>query len=278
MHLRTLQATDFDILLSGFNRAFSDYFLPIQYDAKVFNGKIKAEGVELERSVGAFKEEELVGFVLQAYTELDGKLCVYNAGTGVVPENRGKKLTRKMYELVRDEQQKRGVAQELLEVVCENHPAIHLYESLGFKQQRKVHCFKADALRLSANKQWDVETATMHDWDTWREFWSFTPTWQLYPATLDRSTAIQPLVVREEGQTLGYALCCPNTGRLWHLAVNPSCRRQGIGSALLAEVRKLSSRTLSCLNVESSADETLGFLNSVGFKPLLSQYELVYQP
>lgn len=100
MELKTLSNTSTEDILSVFNLSFSDYIVPFHLSIEQLTTKIAAEKINPDISVGAFEDGRLVGFILQAEKTGSGEKIIYNGGTGVVPESRGKGLVRKMYDFI----------------------------------------------------------------------------------------------------------------------------------------------------------------------------------
>lgn len=100
MEIITLENSRIDSIVDIFNQSFSDYLVRLQLNLEQLEFKIFAENVKLDLSVGVFLSGKLIGFMLHALKDVDGKLVAYNAATGVVPNYRGKGLVGKMYDFL----------------------------------------------------------------------------------------------------------------------------------------------------------------------------------
>ena len=98
---QTLENISTDKILEVFNLAFSDYIIPFCLTKEQLEDKIKSESIRLEFSVGAFENNQLIGFILHGFDVVDNMKVIYNGGTGVIPAKRGNKATAKKVEVVR---------------------------------------------------------------------------------------------------------------------------------------------------------------------------------
>jgi len=61
---------------------------------------MKSDKINLSYSVGCLEADKLVGFILHGFNMINGNKVLYNGSTGVVPESRGQRLTKKMYKFL----------------------------------------------------------------------------------------------------------------------------------------------------------------------------------
>src|SRR4051794_22495716 len=85
---RFLDDSYFDALYTAFIEAFSDYVVPFALTHTQFKNHIILNGVDLDRTVGCFVDDVLVGFSLNGFGDWNGRPTVYDAGTGVRPDHR----------------------------------------------------------------------------------------------------------------------------------------------------------------------------------------------
>ena len=142
VQIKDLNSISITELVVVFNHAFEDYIIPIGLTKEVLESKIDHEHIQLNLSVGAFVDNNLVGFILTGVENDNGAYSIYNAGTGVIPEYRGMNFMRQMYSFLDQNLKSIHVKQHLLEVITTNHKAVHLYTSLGFNISRTFNIGK----------------------------------------------------------------------------------------------------------------------------------------
>ena len=147
MIVQSLGNTNTDEIIDCFLMAFENYFVKMPTDRDYYKQRWKSSGVRLDLSYGMFDNNKLVGFIINAIDKRQGQLIAYNAGTGVVPEYRGKKIVKSIYEYAISELIKNGVSKCVLEVINANRYAIKSYESIGFKICKYYKCFNGTISR-----------------------------------------------------------------------------------------------------------------------------------
>jgi ribosomal protein S18 acetylase RimI-like enzyme len=275
MRIQTLENIPVESLLDVFNLSFSDYLVPFRLTQEQLEDKIKSDSIQLEFSVGAFENNELVAFILHGYDIIDNRKIVYNAGTGVIPTKRGNKLTKRLYEYALPILHENEIDKVVLEVITINEPAIKTYRSIGFKITRELDCFKGSINIINTNSDFQIREMKEYDWQTLRSFWDFQPSWQ------NNSTAVENLQqsnlsigVYDNEKLLGYVIFNPRLKRLHQLAVDKSYRKRGIGGQLLKQISALYGNDISIINIDSSSKETLQFLTGIGMNMYVKQYEM----
>ena len=140
-HCEFLSEEKFPQIAGTFDEAFADYYQKSTRKAEtwLFNRAAK-NGVEWDYSVGAFDGERMVGITLIGISVWMGKLAAFDAGTGIVPDYRGRGLAAEMFQLAVPKLKQRGVTKFLLEVLQVNEPAIKAYQKSGFKITREFDC------------------------------------------------------------------------------------------------------------------------------------------
>ena len=79
------------------NLAFSDYALPVQLSAEQVEAFFASSGADLRLSFGAFYDNRLIGFMVNACSIYNEERAVFDVATGVVPEHRGKKVFTNLF-------------------------------------------------------------------------------------------------------------------------------------------------------------------------------------
>lgn len=274
MEFKTLANIDIEELLAVFNLSFSDYVVPFHLTKDVLVSKIAAEKLDLNISVGAFEDGKLVSFILQSEKLEDGQKIIYNGGTGVIPESRGKGLVRKMYDFIIPILKERGANVLLLEVIVGNAGAIRAYENLGFTVARKLLCFRGN---INSGKETPGITITemkKFQWEKLRTFWDVEPSWQGSVFVLDPMPEnYKAFAAYSDENLVGYIIYNPAAGKVLQIAVCKDNRRQGIGSALFTAID--DGQPIAINNVDDTSKETDVFLDQkIGLQNWLSQFEM----
>ncbi|MDR6459009.1 ribosomal protein S18 acetylase RimI-like enzyme [Chryseobacterium vietnamense] len=277
MEFKTLADITIDELLSVFNHSFSDYVVPFHLTKEVLVSKIAAEKLDLSLSAGAFEEGKLVGFILQSEKIENGEKIIYNGGTGVIPESRGRGLVRKMYDFIIPVLKERNANTLLLEVIEGNQPAIRAYENLGFSIVRRLLCFNGSIKQGKENAEVAIKDLKGFQWEKLRSFWDIEPSWQgsvfvLEPMPENYVT----LGAYIEEKLVGYIVYGPTSKKIYQFAVDKSYRNQGVGTMLFNAIsKKNGGQTIALNNVDDSSESTSKFLSEkTGLNNWLSQFEM----
>jgi len=274
MDIKTLEKTSIGEIASTFNKAFEGYFVPLVFTEESMATKIKSEGIQLRYSIGAFKNGKLVGFILHGYDEINGTKTIYNAGTGVIASYRGRRLTETMYQFAIPMLAKKGIHKHLLEVIENNFSAKHVYEKLGFRTLRKLQAFRGKP-DVSFNSTYTIQSLEAIPEQAFT-FSEMTSAWQNSLASVERDRENHHLIgVYSNGELAGFAAYVAATGRIKQLAVDPSHRRKGVGSALLGFIQQTSKAAqLVVTNVDEAYEPAVAFLKAYGFEGFLGLYEM----
>lgn len=277
MRFQDLSSVSLTELTRAFNEAFSDYFIKLQLNEEALATKLRSENVDLHCSVGAFDGEQLIGFILHGVGTRGTERVVYNAGTGVVPAYRGQGLTRQLYQSVLPVLAKEGMLQHQLEVIEQNTPAISVYEKVGFTRARTLGCFKG-TLQGETDPQLTFEEVATPDFEAYRRFWNFTPTWQNDTPSVQRALDAHRIIeVKKDGELVAYAVYTPANGRVKQYGVHPDHRRKGYGRQLFRYLcRTSSTKEAILINVDESDTASIGFFKALGFQRFLGQWEMTY--
>ncbi|HRH40263.1 MAG TPA: GNAT family N-acetyltransferase [Pyrinomonadaceae bacterium] len=256
-------------IVEVFNSAFADYFVKIELTEMSLADKILAENIILEKSVGAFVENKLVGFILLGIE--NG--VAYNGGTGVILKARGNSLTGKMYEFILPKLNAEGIYSHQLEVVTENFPAIKIYEKIGFETFRALACFRGKITISKINRDIEIKDFDEIDETLFSQFWNSNPSWQNSISAIKRTKYLHKIVgAFYENNLVGY-LIYTETGRIKQFAVKKEFRHSGIAQTLFAQ---LSNPEIIITNVDKRDYETISFLEKLGLNPFLEQFEMKF--
>ena len=248
----------------------------MQMSEQEFAQRFNRDGVQLEISAGAFDDERMIGFYMNALGDWQGKLTAYDAGTGVVPDYRGRSIGKDLFAFLVSKLKDHGVSQYLLEVLTSNERAVALYRRLGFVEVRRFAVFRLQqALQpLDDLPNVDLRHVVEPDWKLFQTFWDGYPSWQNSIAAVDRIPNERMILgAYMDGNCVGYGVAFTPAANLMQLAVAPQHRRKGIGSRILKALS--AGEMLNVNNIDEELKGTLAFFESNGFQVVLEQYEMI---
>lgn len=274
---RTLNNASIETLHEAFQNAFSDYQVEMNLPIETFKQMLQRRGYAPEISIGAFKDDRLVGFVLNGLRNLNGKTTVYDIGTGVIIDYRRQGVTSNMLLNVKEVLKQNQIEQYLLEVIQSNTSALQLYKKEGFKIRRNFSCFKIDKKSYAPVKNHKVEHTDQMAWEQLREFWDFEPSWQ---NSIDSVNAVSKeflySIVHYDNTIAGYGIINKKTGDIPQIAVKKVYRGKGIGRSIVTDlIENTESQKINALNVDDESKCMKDFLIKLGFEPTVSQYEML---
>lgn len=275
IQFKTLEHQSIARLTEVFNYAFSDYVIKFHLTEEVLSQKIKAENMDLSYSAGAFDGDRLVGFILQGLDTVGGVKKAYNAGTGVIPEYRGRKIPQQLYQFILPKLKRQGYLHHQLEVIKGNGKAIRSYESTGFSISRQFDCYKG-AVTSHPSGPVEIRPLTRPDWALLESFLDVEPSWQNSGAAIQR--APNPHLISGaylDNKLIGYGAMDPISGRIKQFGVRKEDRRKGAGTALFHYFTANSGTgIINFINYDQADQQAPEFFNKIGLEKMLEQFEM----
>lgn len=272
---RTIENIEIETITEVFNSAFSDYFVPITMTTEQMKIKFESENIALNYSVGVFVDNKMVGFILHFYKLENNIKQIYNGGTGVVKNYRGRKFTEKMYNYILPKLKDENISILTLEVLNQNIQAIKSYKKVGFLEKRNLLCFRGIPNLNRVNSDVTIKKLDGYNWNKLTSFWSIQPTWQNSISTIENlkndSISIGAFL---DTIIVGYVVFNLNTNRILQISVDEKHRNQGIGKRLLQEIISETQNTISVVNVDDSHNETIQFFKNINLINNVNQIEL----
>lgn len=275
IEFKSLNGISTSQVLETFNESFSDYLVPMKLNLDQLETKLYTENINWDFSIGVFLNQDLVGLILHFDDFEKGRKILYNGGTGVIPSQRGNRLTQKMYEHFIPIFQENGIEEIVLEVLAANEKAVKSYAKTGFETERIVKCFKGKIPNdLTLNSEIEIKEISHPDWDEFQSYWDVLPTWQNTPSVLDRTSTKKILDAYLEGNLVGYIIFNPVTKRLNQIAVHPQHRRKYIAETLLTKAGNGDDAEFAVLNVDEDAVGLISLLNKMNWTNTVNQLEM----
>lgn len=274
MEIKSLKNTEINELVTVFNQSFSDYIVPFKITKEQLENKIKSDNIKLEFSIGAFENNKLIGFILHGFNFINGNKIAYNAGTGVIPEKRGNKITFKLLEHIIPKLKEQNVTKIKLEVITENEIAFRTYKKIGFEIIRELNCYKGQ-IKSKIESKYKIHPLKNCDWELLKSFWDWDPTWQNSISSAENTNYLSTVIGAFDSNLLiGYLIYNPNSNRIQQFAVNKEHRNQGVGKQLFQYISRENEKEFSTINIDTNSINTNDFLLSLGLDVYIKQYEM----
>lgn len=273
MEFTTLEHLQSEHILQVINQSFADYIVPMQLTTEKLASKIVSEQIDLSISVGAFENNQLVGFMLHGSKPADNSTKAYNAITGVLPKFRGQKLTVKMYDFLIPILKEKNYNNIQLEAITSNIPALKSYIESGFTITRILECYKGKNRRM---EDIDPNIEIINDWqlDSFDWIWDWEPTWQNDALSINNAKQdITCFIYKLDGKTIGYLMYNNLTKRVHQFAVAREYRDQRIATKLFNALSQHDDSEVEIINLQAEVSGAK-FLNRNGFKLFVKQYEM----
>ena len=279
---KTLEDTNIELMHSAFIEAFSDYQVKMNLPLEKFKIMLKSRGYCPKFSVGAFKDGQLIGFILNSVRNWRGKITLYDCGTGVIPEYRKQGITSSMFKEVLSLLRQKEIEHYLLEVIQSNEPAVNLYKKQGFTITRSLSCFRIekDLIKeapIISSIKYEPYNIELIDWDLFKSFWDFEPSWQhSIDSIMAVSNLFEIIVAQDDGKIVGYGIIDRLTGSIPQLAVHKDYRNKGIGHNILSRLKESTeSKNIYLINIDDNCISSIEFIKKLGFENYVSQYEMI---
>jgi ribosomal protein S18 acetylase RimI-like enzyme len=265
-------------LVTTFNKAFEKYYVPLVFNEETLQAKVYVEDIDLDLSVGVFHNENLVGFILHGVRNINGEWAAYNAGTGVLSEYRGQKLTFKMYHFILPKLKAAGVKTISLEVIAENKRAQKVYTELGFIASRELTCYKYKpgcSIAFTKKANFQVINDDNADITAIYDMCSTKPAWQNSIDSCRKLLHRQTYLIKETDKEISSALVLnPASKRIVFLATQNKYQRRKYASAVLYHILTLMQSEITVINISGNDSATIKLLEQFGFKEYLTQIEM----
>lgn len=148
MSLKVVPALDFNLseLAEHLNSSFKGYLVEIKFSPAMVNYMLRQDHVDLSASQVVLEAGQPVGVALIARRGWTSRV----AAMGISSERRGQRIGEWLMRQIISQAGERQDRTLVLEVIEQNHPAVRLYQKLGFQTQRRLVGYRTQALEGQA--------------------------------------------------------------------------------------------------------------------------------
>ena len=262
---RSLHEISMQQLAECFNLAFSDYEQPICFTPESLSYYITASAIDLSLSFGAFCNEQMVAFILNSSGIYHNQNVVFDAGTGVIPEHRGKKVFSALFEYTAEQLQHRSIAKYYLEALQSNHHAVSIYSKKGFTVSREYTVLAATGPGHGLNNH--IAPIPYQDFDAFATKFSVEPSFEHTSYTINQNPQLYEVLYLE---TQAYCIYAKRNGAIIQMHYNELGALKEVISALINRYPSAMAKNIDC-----GCPEVIQMLLEIGFQEITTQYEMV---
>ena len=264
MQFRALNKTSLQRLADCFNAAFSDYEQPIHLTAESMQYYLTASTVDLSLSYGAFCGEEPVALILNSVGRYQEQSVVFDAGTGVVPEHRGKGVFSGLFAYAAEQLQQHGIAKYYLEVLQSNRNAVEIYSKKGFTVQREYSVLVATGAKQARDER--VKSVPYAEFARFATEFSVEPSYEHTTDTIEKNPQLYEVLYLEDK---AYCIHAKRNGEVIQMHYSDLSALKEVMVALTERYPRAMAK-----NVDMRCGDVLEMLKGIGFKEYLKQYEM----
>jgi GNAT superfamily N-acetyltransferase len=272
---KPVTSVDFELFTAAFNRAYSDYFMPIIMTVRAFRSLVERDDLDMSASVAALEGPDIVGTGLLGIRGAMGWI----GGMGVVPERRRRGIGRQMMHYLLERAHERGLTQVFLEVIEANEGAYALYHQIGFQEVRHLLVLDRNPKTVPAPVtgyvlQDQSLNALLAHFET---FHDVPNCWQRgYDSLAGMGSTIKGYGLLKGDRLVGYALGWADTHeiRLADIASVPDSDRYAVSLAILSEIHRRYPKAYGNSYNISEDDPALPAFLDLGYTIDLRQIEM----
>lgn len=259
-------------IMECINSAFSDYAVSIHLTKDTLQKFFEESDINKSLSFGAYSENIMVGFILNSSNIYHDEQVVFDAGTGVIPEFRGKGVFSALYVFAEQELRKRGIKKYYLEVMQQNDSAKVLYQRNGFSVVREFSVMQLTGISKESNNQ-NIQAVkfTEFDFSAVNNLTLVNPSYEHSYNIIKKNANLYKVRYLKNGSGIT-AFCVYNAddGRVIELGYGNLSDLKEVLIDIASKYKKVIAK-----NIDSSYCSVIEMFLSIGFQQIASQYEMV---
>lgn len=269
--IKSLIDIDRQLIVDCLHHSFSDYALPMKATTEYWLSRWDAARIDYDLSYGYFYENKFAGFILHGIDIVENKEAFFNMGTGVIPEFRGNRIVKQVYEYCLPILRQKGIEEGYLEVLCDNEKAIKAYQSTGFSISNKLFCYSG--LPLEKTHIYQGSIASQVEIEKYKALSQLHLSWEQTDQTIIFDPSMFTAIELKHGDTLvAFAIIKTSNQNLTQFGVLDQDWGK-YGKALFSEVYQHFEK-YKLINIDERDEGVNSYLIKNKFPGLLNQYEM----
>jgi GNAT superfamily N-acetyltransferase len=250
--------------------SYQGYYVPLRMTEEQLHHHVVHYNIDLERSRLALLDGQPVGLGFLGMREQRGWI----GGLGVIAPQRRQGIARQiMFELL-ETAYRLGLSQIQLEAITLNAPAIALYEELGFTKQRTLHIIEGQP-----QGEWVAEVIEVEPQaalERYTDLHGVSNPWQRERVALERLTELsRAFALHHNGAIMAYVMGIFEQDALRFFDMGCLPNRPNHLRRVILHLHSLYPFAKGGVVNLPEEDAAWAVLFPLGYKPILSQYEML---
>jgi hypothetical protein len=232
-----------------------------------------SDRVDFRYSYGMFDEDKLVGFIINGIDFRGGVKTAFNAGTGVLPAYRGRRIVKELYTHALPEFKAQRVQSCALEVITKNENAIKAYQSVGMGITKTYKCYGGTFdIPSTSNSNIFFKKINNPKWDLYNNFNTFGHAW---------GNSQQAIILNHnydyhemwQGTILkGYFIMNPKNGTIAQFEIKGN-DWSAFGDVMFSKIASIQSK-IKINNQDDRNRKKVAYLQKIKLSNVIDQYEM----
>lgn len=261
--------------------SFSDYPVDMSYMTRhVMEKRIILDRVDFSYSVGAYYQNRMIGFIVIGIDNYRNELYAFDAGTGIVPNYRGKGVAGRMFELVVKKLKESRINKISLEVLQKNKNAIKAYNKSGFEI---VDSYNAYRIKIDNSKKrnvinsiHEIKTIQLEDILELTNYREYEPAWEYTNSAMQANRDdIEIFGAELNGEIKAYIAYHAGLNWIFCIGTHPELRGSNVYSILISHLLNHTNGQLIKFNNIPEGHHLNQVLLNYGFEKYTSQFEML---
>lgn len=278
LEIRSLENVSIKDVYDAFMESFSDYEIPISLSISQFQEMMITRDIDLSHSVGCFNRNQLVGFIICGYREINGKKYCYDGGTGIIPNFRRRGIADRLFSYLVELLKEKEIEIFLLEVLENNLPAIELYRKKGFVTHRVLKCFQIKKKELPDDITHNYAIKSDKE-EYWRiadsSFQAYMPSWQNDRISVQNNLSnYNYCSLSSDQQIIAFGFINKKGGDIPQLRVRKGWEGKQLELFVINELKSKTDSEVVKLVTLDEDNSLVTILPKLGFANIVNLYEM----
>lgn len=236
-------------------------------------------------SVGAFLDNQMIGYVLMGTGFFQKAMSIYDCGGGTIPEYRKQGILSGIFHFfIKNLPNKSTIKQAFVAVKprTQKESAGRICEKAGYIYQRDLYSYKllskSAFTNISHTNQFDIRSTTKPNWSLYQQWQQTFPGWERTRDVIILNTSYEIYLEAYQNNTLvGFLIGDSRYGKISQMGVRPGSKTTPVFLELIQNFYQVSkNKHLRMFHLDSQEKYVIDAFEQLGFVKISELEELKY--